>query len=322
MAIIKPGSLVADIRGKCGDNVYSRGPGGAMVRSIGVIDSEDTDARAAMRANLEAVAGAWSGTLTQTQRSAWRTYALTNLRPNRWGTPTNHAGFVEFVRHNMHAYRAAGSLQFPDAPTAGPLHPPLLAIALRTSAAVVMTGTLTPDATGTYMPTGIYTGNPYWQCTTPSGIRYIWKYTTYWLNTITLGNPAGAYWYHGSTIPGSCNPGGGATGTATAAWATGATLARITCPPTNYPDPPAQLTIHTFAGIEITPGRNYYSGPWKWAGTLSPPIPAAAGYGYAVWPFTIAAGQAARAYAVAQDADTVAISTKAFLQTTLEAFEP
>jgi len=320
MAVVKHGSLIADIRGKVGDVVYSRGQGGPIARCIGLIDSEDTDARHAMRDNLIAVAQAWSDTLSAAQRSAWSSYAGSHARPNRWGTPTNPGGYLTYMRHNLHAYRATGSLQFPDAPTAAPLHIPVLVILLRTSARVTVAGTLNPDATGTYLLTGIYANWPYWQCTTPSGVRYLWGVTNAWRNTATLGVTVGPYWRNYGLLPSAWYPYGGATGTPAVAWAIGDTLARVTCPPSNYAAPPADLTLHLFAGLEIAAGRNYYSGPWRYARTLDPPIPATAGYAYAVWPYVISAGHAGRAYAVAQDADTVAISTKGYQWPTIEAY--
>ena len=130
MAIWKPGALAADVRGKLGEMIFTRGQGGPTIRSLGTWDQPDTNAQLETRAALGNLAAAWSTVLTEHQRDTWRSYANTNPRPNRWGTPTQTSGYLCFIRHNFHAYLDTDDLAFPAAPTAPPIHPPQLDISI------------------------------------------------------------------------------------------------------------------------------------------------------------------------------------------------
>jgi len=136
MAIIKTGSTIADIRGKVGDIVYTRGPGGAAVRSVGTWVQPDTAAQLASRNTMATLAAAWSDVLTGAQRHSWRSYAAHTPRPNRWGTPKHFSGYLMFIAGNVHAYQHAGSIVFPSAPTAQPLHAPKVAITINRSSLI------------------------------------------------------------------------------------------------------------------------------------------------------------------------------------------
>jgi len=233
MAILKPGPLAADVRGKLGDIVFTRSQGGPTIRTIGTWTQPDTDAQAECRETLAALAHAWSTTLTNAQRSSWRAYARTNPRPNRWGQPSQQSGYLAFVRHNAHAYRVDQVIHFHQAPAAAGLHQPDVSI------------TIARD---------------------------------------TLN-------------------------------------AEVIVPPTNYPTPPADLTLYLYSGIPINSGRRHYSGPYCLWLIISPPDAATPGVVHAPWTWPVHATEPpytwpvsgtgiTRAYAVAQDHATGAMSSR------------
>lgn len=137
MGTIRVGSVVSDIRGKVGDEVYSRGPGGLQVRSVGTWTQPNTQRQIDCRTIAKKLAVAWSGLLSQVQRDAWRAYAVQWPRVNRWGEPLNIGGYQAFFRACAYYFRAEGDLNpanpvtngdllVKDAPVGGPTHPPLM----------------------------------------------------------------------------------------------------------------------------------------------------------------------------------------------------
>jgi uncharacterized protein (DUF2461 family) len=111
MAVIKAGALISDIRGKVGTNVFSRCQGGLIIRDVGCWVQPDNELQQAVRDTIEALSQAWSSTLTDAERSAWKAYARTNPRPNRWGTLSLTNGYAAFIRHNFYSYLDTESLQ-------------------------------------------------------------------------------------------------------------------------------------------------------------------------------------------------------------------
>lgn len=321
MAVIKAGALIADIRGKVGTNVFSRNQGGAIVRDLGTWAQPDTDAQTECRNTLEDLAVAWSSTLTEAQREAWRTYAVTNPRPNRWGVRSLTNGYVTFIRHNFHSYLDTSALQFPTAPTAGGIHPPGLVIKVQQNGCLSITGALTPDVTGLYHPSGQYDGHPVWKW--EDGDRFIWRRVAVnlWYLTTVIGAGWVNFWTC-ATLPGALwDPGGGGVGNGAGAWTYDSSLARITTPPTNYPTPPAGLTLYLYSGKPLNEGRIYYSGPFVNLTRLAPAIAAVAATTWLRWTWPVHAiappwtwpadgSGTAQGYAVAQDAISGSISTK------------
>ena len=124
MAIVRPGNIIVDIRGKVGDTVYSRNNAGPFVRSRIVAPQVPTQLQLDQQALMTALSTAWSGTLTEPQRATWRQYAHQHPRPNRWGNLTAKTGQNAFVRANAYYYRIDQALHFSSAPPAPPLPPP------------------------------------------------------------------------------------------------------------------------------------------------------------------------------------------------------
>lgn len=57
-----------------------------------------------------------------------------------------------------------------------------------------MTGTLSPDATGTYNLTGTHDGKPYWLDSTSTYYLNWSTLASRWLISTALGDPATDYW--------------------------------------------------------------------------------------------------------------------------------
>lgn len=124
MANIRAGSLVVDIRGRVGTEIYSRNSAGPIVRSAGSWVQPDTQRQLDARAVITALSQAWSGTLSDAQRKTWRTYGRQWPRPNKFGEVTITNGYLAFIRCNALHYRQYTALGFLVAPPAGPIHPP------------------------------------------------------------------------------------------------------------------------------------------------------------------------------------------------------
>jgi hypothetical protein len=120
MAVIVPGPVVADIRGKVGGVTYSRNQGGLYVKANPDWTQPASGFRDATQDALEFVAKAWSDTLTENQRQSWRIYARAHPRPNRWGHRTLTNGYTFFVRANFYLCVGRETIFYPTAPTLPP----------------------------------------------------------------------------------------------------------------------------------------------------------------------------------------------------------
>jgi hypothetical protein len=121
--VIVPGPIVADIRGKCGGNTFSRNQGGLYVKANPVWEQPASEYRDATQAVIRDLTPFWSAALTAAQRTAWQNYATANPRPNRWGSRTLHNGYTFWFRHNAYHYREFTEHIFPDPPTIPPPGP-------------------------------------------------------------------------------------------------------------------------------------------------------------------------------------------------------
>lgn len=124
MATARLGSVVSDIRGKIGDEVYGRNQGGIFIRERVDPTQTASNERNLRQAAITAISRHWSGTLTELQRSDWRRYAATWPLPDRWGRPRCQSGFNHFLRSNVQHYRITDSVRFDTPPSEGPAHPP------------------------------------------------------------------------------------------------------------------------------------------------------------------------------------------------------
>lgn len=124
MATIETGSIVADIRGSVGNEIYSRGPGGLYVKSRTSPAQPASAYRDATQATFTALTQAWSGTLTESQRQTWRQYANTWKTPNRLGRQIQTPGLCHFVKCNFYPHLVTALIPFLTAPPGGPTHIP------------------------------------------------------------------------------------------------------------------------------------------------------------------------------------------------------
>ena len=124
MAGIRLGSIVSDIRGSIGAETFSRNQGGLFVRERVTPADPSSAAQVLARAAVTACSQYWSGTLSEPQRDAWRSYAGANPIPDRWGQPKFTSGYVWFLRVNVGWYRTKEAIGFPAPPTTPPLSQP------------------------------------------------------------------------------------------------------------------------------------------------------------------------------------------------------
>lgn len=122
MAIFRTGAIVGAISGALGGVVFVAGGKSAVVRPRPVTISKDSPALAIARARLQYTRNAWS-TMTDLQRAAWNTLALTIPTTNRLGVTSPTNGFHLFVRFNLQRRNTPDTLRF-DAPTQGIGQPP------------------------------------------------------------------------------------------------------------------------------------------------------------------------------------------------------
>jgi len=126
VAVIKTGSVVADIRGSGGDQTYARNQGGLYVRArTGPTAPSSGEKQASINAMI-ALARWWSTHLTDQQRADWRSYAAQHPRPDRWGQPSLANGYNRFIAVNHRAARITGQpgwIEAPDLPHLPPALP-------------------------------------------------------------------------------------------------------------------------------------------------------------------------------------------------------
>lgn len=124
MAVTRPGHIVADIRGKVGNIIFSRNQGGPYVRSTGPTPADPTDQQQECRDAMTQLSRDWGTELTEANRRAWQQYARTYKMLDRWGKATYENGYSYFVRCNFNPMRILGTLFYYSPPTRAPLHLP------------------------------------------------------------------------------------------------------------------------------------------------------------------------------------------------------
>jgi len=147
-ALIRPGPLASEVRGSIGGVVFARNRGGAYVRNRTAPLNPSSADQNRIRQILADLAQRWSGTLTESQREEWRTYAENVPLQNALGESRNVSGINMYARGNSLILDTAGT-RVDDGPTnftVGPSFTP--GITLDPAA-----DTLTIDDLGTYTPT-------------------------------------------------------------------------------------------------------------------------------------------------------------------------
>ncbi len=116
MGLVQFGGGVAQIRGKLGGTVFSRGRGGAIVRSWVSPINPNTAAQQQVRNALSTLVVKWLTVLTQLQRNGWKTYADNVPFQNALGDTIFLTGQQMFMRSNSVLVRN-GLIRVDDAPT-------------------------------------------------------------------------------------------------------------------------------------------------------------------------------------------------------------
>lgn len=121
MAIIKPGPLVSEVRGKIGGVVFARNKGGLYVRNFAAPTQGQFEAREDAKAAFGYLSNLW-GSLTQGQRDGWAAYGQSVPTINSLGEEQGLTGLAAFMRGNA-ILRRAGlpvAMNAPDVGVRGP----------------------------------------------------------------------------------------------------------------------------------------------------------------------------------------------------------
>jgi len=100
MASILPSSVIGDIRGKIGNQVYSRNAGGLYVRNRVTPINPNTNPQQESRARVTTAVSLWQ-TLSNADRNTWHQIATGYTRKNRLGVTTKIGGYNLFVRNSV-----------------------------------------------------------------------------------------------------------------------------------------------------------------------------------------------------------------------------
>ena len=150
-ALIKPGPLVADIRGSIGGTTFARNRGGMYVRNRTTPLNPQSLAQSTVRATLGQLANNWTTVLTQAQRDAWDAWAGQVPVPNAFGEDRFLSGINAYVAGNALLSQAGESL-VTTAPTVFAKGPSLNAtyslLASVDSVSLTAVGGFDPDASG------------------------------------------------------------------------------------------------------------------------------------------------------------------------------
>lgn len=135
MAVVRLGSLVQDIRGSVGEETYSRGQGGIVVRQRKGPGGVPNANQLSITDTMTVLSAAWSDTLTEENRETWQTYAKQFPRANRWGERSLRNGYTRFIAINFNRHVEDGTIATVIAPTCPPFNLPNM----------VLTATTNPD---------------------------------------------------------------------------------------------------------------------------------------------------------------------------------
>jgi len=111
MANIRTGSIVADIRGKVGDEIYSRNKGGAYVKNFTSPVQPNTTPQMDRKSQWALTVAAWQ-TLTDVVRGEWNAYANQLTVASHMGDTRKRNGFQLFMERFTYV-RTSGLTTFP-----------------------------------------------------------------------------------------------------------------------------------------------------------------------------------------------------------------
>lgn len=97
MARIKYTALVESIRGSIQGTTFQRNAYGYTVKGKPNMVNPNTNAQSTSKRNMSGIAQAWSS-LSDVNRTAWESWAVTNPVPSRLNPDANLTGFAQFTR--------------------------------------------------------------------------------------------------------------------------------------------------------------------------------------------------------------------------------
>lgn len=100
MANIRTGSIVSDVRGKVGSEIYSRNRGGAYVKAYAAPVQPNTTAQITNQSNFAAAVSAWLA-LTDGERHDWNTFAARQKTKGVFTSNVNLTGRSLFISRKM-----------------------------------------------------------------------------------------------------------------------------------------------------------------------------------------------------------------------------
>jgi hypothetical protein len=116
MALIQFSSIVSGARNSVGGQTYSQNKGGAYVKSKPLPTQPRTAAQRQVRANFATNSKAWSGVLSDAQRSAWTFFAQANPYTNIFGASKILSGIAMSMKLNQ-VLAQIGVAYLEDAPS-------------------------------------------------------------------------------------------------------------------------------------------------------------------------------------------------------------
>ena len=113
MARIQPAANIEAIRGKVGNNVFSKGRSVATLRKRVKPFNPQSSAQTQVRSFTKKFSQAWSG-LTENQRIGWNNAALESLKSNVFGGKYHTTGHKLFVAFNVEAFLNGATVTITD----------------------------------------------------------------------------------------------------------------------------------------------------------------------------------------------------------------
>jgi hypothetical protein len=268
MAVVQPGALLADIRGRLGSHVYTRTQGGLTARQLVTPRDDKTAPQLAARAALTILSRAWSATLTDPQRLAWAAYDATHPRNNRWGTPLPPNGYLRYIAINAHYARTEAAILTLDPPTAPPLPSPTVPLTQDPYATLKVSGDCDPDATGIYHLYGTDTGCQRWL--REDGAYQIRRNVpaVYW-QLRPYPTATGPYHVHPFDYIGPYDPIHEATGNPIVEALPDEAAVLIPQSWPHHPTLPAEADLYLYQATPIAAGATYFPGPFRLAGRVT-----------------------------------------------------
>lgn len=104
MAHIRSGSIVSDIRGKVGTEIYSRNKHGAYVKAYAAPTNPNSPDQQANRTDFQVAVSIWQS-LADSERMRWNAYAASLVRSNSIGDKRLTSGYNLFLSRQINGLR-------------------------------------------------------------------------------------------------------------------------------------------------------------------------------------------------------------------------